>query len=468
MAMPALGKQIFETPTISAIAGKGEARLSWGAVAGATGYNIKYGTASGVYSSKIDAGSVTHHTVSGLTKGTTYYLIAEAYDAYGESGHSNEVAIVALGEEVAGAGSGSPGSQVGNDRSKVEIKDGAAEVKLDEGQSKAVILLSEVGNYPLQVHFGKVSITLSRETLDNLKEQSGIAAGSLIEVTLSPTIDSAILNAPVSGSKAAVKIAGKVYDFEVKLKTADNREIEIGIVSGGITLSLPYDSGQVDQKLLGIYYYDKTKKQWEYVGGEIDEVKNQVKVTLQHLSVYSVMEYNKTFSDVKEGYWAKRVLQILAAKHIVNGVDESRFNPEGNTTRAEFVTLLANALDLETGGAMNTFIDVKTDAWYADSVEAAVKAGIASGISANQFAPDKFISRAEMVTMIVRAAGIQPNPGATVSYADAHDIPGWALPYIAAAKEANLVRGRGSNLFAPNSKATRAEAAQFIYNLLNK
>jgi len=287
-------------------------------------------------------------------------------------------------------------------------------------------------------------------------------------VTMSPIMDSDILSAPISGSKATVKISGEVYDFEVKLLTADNREIVTGIVSGGITLSLPYDSGQVDQKLLGIYYYDKTQKQWEYVGGDIDEINNQVKVTLQHLSVYSVMEYNRTFSDVKEAYWAKRVLQILAAKHIVNGVDASRFNPEGKTTRAEFVTLLANALNLESGGANNPFIDVKTDAWYADSVAAATKAGIASGISANRFDPDKLISRAEMVAMIVRSAGIQPKSETTVGYADARDIPGWALPYVAAAEEANLARGRGSNLFAPRSKATRAEAAQLVYNLLNK
>lgn len=459
-----LSKQIFETPTISAIAGNGEAQLSWSAVAGATGYNIKYGTASGVHSSKIDAGSVTHLTVSGLTKDTTYYFVAEAYDAYGESGLSNEVSIVALGE----SGIGSPGSQVGNAHSKVEIKDGAAQVKLDEGQSKAVVLLSEVGNYPLQVHLGKVAITISQKTLDDLRKQSGIIAGTLIEVTMSPINNSAILNVPISGSKATMKIAGEVYDFEVKLKTADNREIPTDIVSGGITLSLPYDPGQVDEKLLGIYYYDKAKMQWEYVGGEIDEVMNQVKVTLQHLSVYSVMEYNKTFSDVKEGHWAKRVLQILAAKHIVNGVDEWRFNPEGKTTRAEFVTLLANALNLEADGVSNSFIDVKEEAWYADSIAAAIKAGITSGISANQFAPDQFISRAEMVTMIVRSAGIQPKPVATVGYTDAQDIPRWALPYIAAAEEANLVRGRGSNLFAPQSNATRAEAAQLVYNLLNK
>jgi hypothetical protein len=462
-----LGKQKFEAPTISAIAGNEEAQLSWSAIPGATGYYIKYGTASGVYSSRIDTGSATHHTVSGLTKGTTYYFIAEAYDAYGESGHSNEAAITAFGEKGAGEGSGSSGSLVGIVRSKVEIKDGAAQVKLEEGQSRAIVLLSDVGNYPLQVHRGKVSMTISQESLDELREQSGMTAGSYIEVTMSPINDSAIVNAPLNGSKARMEIAGEAYDFEVKLKSSDNREIETGIVPGGITLYLPYDPGQVDPELLGIYNYDKAKQQWEYVGGEIDEEMSKVKVTLQHLSIYSAMEYNKTFSDVLEGHWAKRVLQILAAKHMINGVDEWRFNPEGTTTRAEFVTLLANAFNLETEGVNHTFTDVKADAWYANSVAAAFQAGIVTGVSANQFAPDQFISRTEMVVMIVRAAGIQPKPEATVGYADAHDIPRWALPYIAAAEEVNLVRGRGSNLFAPQSKATRAEAAQLVYNLLN-
>ncbi len=56
------------------------------------GYFLYYGTTSGAYSSKINAGGSTTATVTNLTLGTTYYFAATAYDAAGdESVPSNEI-----------------------------------------------------------------------------------------------------------------------------------------------------------------------------------------------------------------------------------------------------------------------------------------------------------------------------------------------------------------------------------------
>ena len=56
-----------------------------------TGYNIYYGTASGVYPNKISIGNGTSMAITNLTEGTTYYFAATAYDASGqESPFSNE------------------------------------------------------------------------------------------------------------------------------------------------------------------------------------------------------------------------------------------------------------------------------------------------------------------------------------------------------------------------------------------
>jgi len=71
-------------------AGDGEITLSWIQVIEATGYNVKYGTSSGNYSTTIDVGDVTNHTVSGLTNETPYYFAVSAYNALGESDNSNE------------------------------------------------------------------------------------------------------------------------------------------------------------------------------------------------------------------------------------------------------------------------------------------------------------------------------------------------------------------------------------------
>jgi hypothetical protein len=60
------------------------------------GYKIYYGTASRVYNHSIDVGNVTTYTLSGLTKGQTYYAAATAYDtSANESGYSDEFQGVA-------------------------------------------------------------------------------------------------------------------------------------------------------------------------------------------------------------------------------------------------------------------------------------------------------------------------------------------------------------------------------------
>jgi len=57
------------------------------------GYNIYYGTASGVYTSKVSVGNVNTATVTGLVVGTTYYFAATTFDAFNnESAYSAEIA----------------------------------------------------------------------------------------------------------------------------------------------------------------------------------------------------------------------------------------------------------------------------------------------------------------------------------------------------------------------------------------
>jgi len=60
----------------------------------AVGYAVYYGTLSGAYTSRIDAGTNTNCTVPDLTEGVEYHFVAMAYDANGlESPPSNEVSF---------------------------------------------------------------------------------------------------------------------------------------------------------------------------------------------------------------------------------------------------------------------------------------------------------------------------------------------------------------------------------------
>jgi len=76
---------------LTAAAGDAQVVLSWDAVTGAAGYNVKRATtAGGPYT--IIASDVTEltYTDTGLTNGTTYYYVVSALNAGGESTDSNE------------------------------------------------------------------------------------------------------------------------------------------------------------------------------------------------------------------------------------------------------------------------------------------------------------------------------------------------------------------------------------------
>jgi hypothetical protein len=55
------------------------------------GYRLSYGTTSGQYTTSIDVGNITSHTVTNLFAGQTYYFAVQAINAAGLSPYSNEI-----------------------------------------------------------------------------------------------------------------------------------------------------------------------------------------------------------------------------------------------------------------------------------------------------------------------------------------------------------------------------------------
>lgn len=80
----------------SVYGGSGQATLSWGAVSGALGYRVKYGTQPGSYTTTVEAGGATNATVTGLTNGTAYYYTVTAFNASGESEPAPEVHLLSM------------------------------------------------------------------------------------------------------------------------------------------------------------------------------------------------------------------------------------------------------------------------------------------------------------------------------------------------------------------------------------
>jgi hypothetical protein len=80
----------------SATPGNGQITITWTAVTDATSYNVYYSTTPGVTKTtgtKV-ADAVSPKTITGLTNGTTYYVVVTAVNAAGESAESSETSAV--------------------------------------------------------------------------------------------------------------------------------------------------------------------------------------------------------------------------------------------------------------------------------------------------------------------------------------------------------------------------------------
>ena len=119
-----------------------------------------------------------------------------------------------------------------------------------------------------------------------------------------------------------------------------------------------------------------------------------------------------TFNDVAEDHWAANAIERWADYDVLNGKDAVAgiFDPSAPMTRAEFASMLVKMLGL-TAKSDKTFDDVSADAWYAEVVSIAVKAGIINGKTAGNFAPNDPVTFEEAAVMMCRAFGLAQTTG---------------------------------------------------------
>ncbi|NIK76222.1 hypothetical protein FHS15_001329 [Paenibacillus castaneae] len=202
---------------------------------------------------------------------------------------------------------------------------------------------------------------------------------------------------------------------------------------------------------------------------DVNLVNSKLEKTSQNVGVRVSITIGKPQLNDIAGHWAEASILRAVELGIVTGYNDGKFRPQGQVTRTEFVTMLMRSLQLPLSELNElTFTDLdKIPAWARASVSTAVKAKIIYGFEDNTFRGDKPITRAEMVTILVRAFGLNANSEAKLTFNDAGKIPAYAQKSVAAAANAGLVGGKGNNLFAPKDNTTRAEAVVLILRFLD-
>ncbi|MFF2890558.1 S-layer homology domain-containing protein [Paenibacillus sp. NPDC057967] len=307
---------------------------------------------------------------------------------------------------------------------KVDIVEGKATVSLDE--TNTVIALNSIGAViaKLQDAAG-VSYDAPKLTAN-----AGDVTENEVAVKLSAKIVEAAIKAKVPAFSLKVGAFGvelpfggtfsKQIDFGFKKSDANESALgglkaasqvyDFSLSVGGvattsfdrpIVISIPLGSTTGLDKEL-LSVAKIVEGGLEFHGGRVTDT--SVIESRDSFSSYVVVENKVTFGDIAHvSSWAGRAIEVVAAKGAINGKADGVFDPNANVTRAEFAKMLVRALDLENGSATENFADVNASDWFAPYVAAAADKGIIKGKTATKFDPSAPIKRAEMATMITRA-----------------------------------------------------------------
>ena len=115
------------------------------------------------------------------------------------------------------------------------------------------------------------------------------------------------------------------------------------------------------------------------------------------------------YSDVAAGSWYNIAVSTLSNMGILGGYEDGTFRPNASITRAEFAKIAVSFFDWADVYAVNSFVDVRDSAWYANYVAVAAELGLIEGYGGNVFRPDATITRAEACTIINRTLGRAPD-----------------------------------------------------------
>jgi len=182
-----------------------------------------------------------------------------------------------------------------------------------------------------------------------------------------------------------------------------------------------------------------------------------------------------------QGHWAEESIFTLYSLEIFD--DKSPyFGPNLPMTRREFAKAVVRAittLDEEdpkkTGNSRNQAVETSIfeDLDVGDEdykyIKFAKEKGIMEGVNKDMFLPQGVLTRAQAITILIRALGLEglaPAPPYKTRFSDDDVIPLWAKDSIYVASEIGLLTGDGYNRVNPNSPMTKAEAATFIYRFI--
>ena len=183
------------------------------------------------------------------------------------------------------------------------------------------------------------------------------------------------------------------------------------------------------------------------------------------------------YTDLDEGHWAYKYIQMLTDEGVVVGYPDGSFHPNEYVTRAEFASMAIKGLKMENYQVKEVieFDDIPLDYWAYDQIQRAAYFDL---IDSNKktFDPDGTVTRAHAMSIVVNALTTQE-----LSEEKAREIlKSYYLDYYTVDAEYIVIAGKAhllglvvevpdkKDVIAADRPATRAELCAFLFKMMEE
>lgn len=236
-------------------------------------------------------------------------------------------------------------------------------------------------------------------------------------------------------------------------------------------------------RLMLMTLYDARQTQLQLNMNTVGEIRLGMENILKKGTYYLKLGTNKSFShrlykvivkaetlsagfrDIK-GHWAEKEIAQLVKDNLINGYGDYTFRPNRSVTRAEAVMMIVKTFGLKGTTTVN-YSDVRTDHWAREAIRTATANGIVSGYSDGRFRPDQPITRAEMAAMLGQAMELEEANVRTRPFQDVR-ADHWAAGWIAQLSRQKVITGYDDGTFKPDGIASRAELTVMLIRAREK
>ena len=181
---------------------------------------------------------------------------------------------------------------------------------------------------------------------------------------------------------------------------------------------------------------------------------------------YIAMPYEAPFTDITDDWYDAPVDWAVQAG-ITKGTDDgTTFSPDGKLQRAQVVTMLWRAAgEPEPKSTVNPFTDINENQFFYKAVLWAVEEGITNGLTPTTFGPFAVTNRAQAMTFLYRFLGEPTYESAEIPFTDVEEGQWYTAP-IAWGVENGVVNGMTATQFGLTIDCNRAHMVTFLYRAL--